>query len=50
MKKIINKIWSIRGLLLFALTVLITIQMIAYNAEVINEQEKNQAYTTVEKR
>lgn len=49
MKKIINKIWNIRGLLLFALTILISMQMIAYNVEKIDEQESNQSYT-VEKR
>lgn len=49
MKKIIKKIWNIRGLLLFTLSILIAMQMIAYNAEKINEQENNQAYT-VEKR
>lgn len=47
MKKIINKIWNIRGLLLFALTVLISMQMIAYNVEKIDKQE-NESYTTVE--
>lgn len=47
MKKIIKKIWNIRGLLLFTLTILISMQMIAYNVEKINEQE-NESYTTVE--
>ncbi len=51
MKKIIKKIWNIRSLLLFALTILITMQMIAYNVEQIDKQE-NESYTTsiVEKR
>ncbi len=51
MKKILKKIWNIRGLLLFSLTVLISMQMIAYNVEQIDKQE-NESYTTsiVEKR
>jgi len=39
MKKILKKIWNIRGLLLFSLTVLISMQMIAYNVEQIDKQE-----------
>jgi len=45
MKKILKKIWNIRGLLLFSLTVLISMQMIAYNVEQIDKQE-NESYTT----
>lgn len=51
MKTIKNMFKEYKGLLLFAITVLVMMQLAAINVEKINEQEENQSYTTtVEKR